>query len=229
MATNPLNGIRVYDPMTANAPKDATAPDNSPKAQTQNFLKLLIAQIQNQDPMAPMDASTMTAQMSQLNMVESMSTMNTSMTAMLAQMQSANFMNQASLIGHSPATAGGEIKYVGNGDVNLAIQAKSPLQSVLATIKDSSGNQVMSTSLGAVQAGMTNFAWSGADQNGNQMPAGTYTLTLVGKNAAGNTENPTPFVASPVMSVSKGSDGNAVLNLLDGSSMKASDVQQWLN
>ena len=36
MATNPLSGIRTYDPMTANAPKDATAPDNSPKAQTQN-------------------------------------------------------------------------------------------------------------------------------------------------------------------------------------------------
>jgi flagellar basal-body rod modification protein FlgD len=171
----------------------------------------------------------MTAQMSQLNMVESMSTMNTSMTAMLAQMQSANFMNQASLIGHSPATAGGEIKYVGNGDVNLAIEAKNPLQSVVATITDSSGNQVMSTSLGAVQAGMTNFAWAGTDGNGAQMPAGTYTLTLVGKTAAGKTENPSPYVASPVMSVSKGSDGNAVLNLLDGTSMKASDVQQWLN
>jgi flagellar basal-body rod modification protein FlgD len=229
MATNPLSGIRTYDPMTANAPKDATAPDNSPKAQTQNFLKLLIAQIQNQDPMAPMDASTMTAQMSQLNMVESMSTMNTSMTAMLSQMQSANFMNQASLIGHSPATAGGEIKYVGNGDVNLAINAKNPLQSVIATITDSSGNQVMSTSLGAVQAGMTNFAWAGTDMNGAQMPADTYTLTLVGKTADGKTENPSPYVASPVMSVSKGSDGNAVLNLLDGTSMAASDVQQWLN
>ena len=38
MATNPLSGIRTYDPMTANAPKDATGPDTSPEAQTQNFL-----------------------------------------------------------------------------------------------------------------------------------------------------------------------------------------------
>ena len=231
MATNPLNGIRTYDPMTANAPKDSTTTtvDNSPAAQTQNFLKLLIAQIQNQDPMAPMDASTMTAQMSQLNMVSSMATMNTSMTAMLAQMQSANFMNQASLIGHSPAVAGGEIKYSGGGNVDLAINATTPLQTVVATLTDASGNLVESVSLGAVPAGMTNFTWAGTDQNGNQMTAGTYKLTLAGKDAAGKTNNPTPYVASPVTSVSKGSDGNTILNLLDGSSMNAVDVQQWLN
>ena len=229
MATNPLSGIRVYDPMTANAPKDATAPDNSPKAQTANFLKLLIAQIQNQDPMAPMDASTMTAQMSQLNMVESMATMNTSMTAMLTQMQSANFLNQASLIGHSPAVAGGEINYIGSGSVDLAINASTPLQSVVATLTDSNGNLIESVNLGAVPAGMTNFAWAGTDQNGVQMSAGQYTLTLAGKDATGKTNNPSPYVASPVTSVSKGSDGNTILNLLDGSTMTAAEVNQWLN
>jgi flagellar basal-body rod modification protein FlgD len=230
MATNPLSGIRTYDPMTANAPKDATTTvDNSPAAQTQNFLKLLIAQIQNQDPMAPMDASTMTAQMSQLNMVSSMATMNTSMTAMLAQMQSANFMNQASLIGHSPAVVGGDIKYSGGGNVDLAVNATAPLQTLVATLTDENGNLVESVSLGAVPAGMTNFTWAGTDQNGNQMPAGSYKLTLAGKDATGKANNPTPYVASPVTSVSKGADGNAILNLLDGSSMSAIDVQQWLN
>ena len=144
MATNPLSGIRVYDPSTANQPKidDGRGTDTSPAAQTQNFLKLLIAQIQNQDPMAPMDASTMTAQMSQLNMVSSIATMNSSMTAMLSQMQSANFLNQASLIGHSPAVAGGEITYIGSGDVTMALQSDTPLQSVVATLTDSGGNLV---------------------------------------------------------------------------------------
>jgi len=88
---------------------------------------------------------------------------------------------------------------------------------------------IESVNLGAVPAGMTNFAWAGTDQNGNQMQAGSYRLTLAGKDAAGKANNPTPYVASPVTSVSKGSDGNAILNLLDGSSMKAIDIQQWLN
>jgi flagellar basal-body rod modification protein FlgD len=229
MATDPLSGMRVYDPMAANKPRDETTAASTPEAQTQNFLKLLIAQIQNQDPMAPMDASTMTAQMSQLNMVSSMATMNTSLNSMLSQMQSANFLNQASLIGHSPAVAGGEINYTGSGSVDFAIESQSPLQSVIASIVNSGGSTVSSVDLGAVQAGMTNFTWAGADEYGTQLPADVYTLALVGKTADGKTQNVSPYVASPVMSVSKGSDGNAILNLLDGTSMSATDVQQWLN
>lgn len=231
MATNPLSGIRVYDPSTANQPKidDGRGTDASPAAQTQNFLKLLIAQIQNQDPMAPMDASTMTAQMSQLNMVSSIATMNSSMTAMLSQMQSANFLNQASLIGHSPAVAGGEITYMGSGNVTMALQSDTPLQSVVATLTDSGGNLVNTVNLGAINAGMTNFIWSGQNQDGATVAAGQYTLSLSGKTASGENKNPSPYVASPVMSVTKGSDGNAVLNLLDGKTIKSTDVQQWLN
>ena len=229
MATNPLSGIRTYDPMAANKPKDATTTDTSAAAQTQNFLNLLIAQIKNQDPMSPMDASTMTAQMSQLNMVDSMSKMNASMTAMMTQMQSANFLSQASLIGHSPAVAGGDIKYSGSGNVDLAINASAPLQSVIATLTDSNGNLVESVNLGAVPAGMTNFTWAGTDQSGLQMAAGKYTLTLAGKDAAGATNNPSPFVGSPVTSVSKDSSGNPVLNLLNGTALNAADVNEWLN
>jgi len=62
-----------------------------------------------------------------------------------------------------------------------------------------------------------------------QMTAGQYILTLAGKDATGKTNNPSPYVASPVTSVSKGSDGNTILNLLDGSTMTATEVNQWLN
>ena len=59
MTTSGMSGIRIYDPASANKPKD-TNPNTGMSAadQTQNFLTLLIAQIKNQDPMSPMDAST---------------------------------------------------------------------------------------------------------------------------------------------------------------------------
>jgi len=175
MATNPLNGIRTYDPMTANAPADTSSTTGtSATDQTQKFLTLLIAQIKNQDPMAPMDASTMTAQMSQLNMVSSIGNMNTSMTAMLNQMQSVNFMNQAALIGHSPAVAGNGIAFDGTNQVMLGANSTNPLQSVVATITDASGNTINSVSLGSTQAGMTNFVWSGKDANGQPHVGGLY-------------------------------------------------------
>ena len=232
MATNPLSGIRVYDPATANKPADASSnstPGGSATEQTQNFLKLLIAQIQNQDPMAPMDASTMTSQMSQLNMVSSMSNMNTSMTAMLAQMQSVNFMNQAALIGHHPVVAGNGVAFDGENQVMLGANSTNPLKSVIATITDASGNVVNSVDLGNVNAGMTNFVWNGQDANGNTLPAGMYYLSLSGKNSDNATENPTAYVASAVASVTKGANGDAVLNLLDGRTINSSEVQQWIS
>jgi flagellar basal-body rod modification protein FlgD len=232
MATNPLSGIRTYDPMTANAPTDTastTSTGTSAADQTQNFLKLLIAQIQNQDPMAPMDASTMTAQMSQLNMVSSIGSMNTSMSAMLAQMQSVNFMNQAALIGHSPAVAGSGISFDGTNQVMLGTSSTNPLQSVVATITDASGTTINSVSLGSTQAGMTNFVWNGQDANGQTVPAGMYYLSLTGVDAQGAAASPTAYVASPVASVAKGTNGDAIYTLQDGRTVNSSDVQQWVS
>ena len=230
MATSPMSGIRIYDPATANKPKD-TNPNTGMSAadQTQNFLKLLIAQIQNQDPMSPMDASTMTAQMSQLNMVSSMGTMNTSMQSMLAQMQSANFLNQATLIGHSPMVAGNTINFMGD-EVILGANLANPLQGVVATIKDASGNVVGTADLGNLNSGMTNFAFDGIDASGATMPNGIYRVEITGTNSAGTNETPTAYVGSPVVSIMKdGSSGQALLKLADGRSIKASEVTQWVN
>ena len=230
MATSGMSGIRMYDPAAANKPKD-TNPNTGTSAadQTQNFLTLLIAQIKNQDPMSPMDASTMTAQMSQLNMVSSMGTMNTSMQAMLSQMQSANFMNQAALIGHSPMVAGNAINYSG-GEVMLGANLENPLQGVVATIKDASGNIVGTADLGNLNSGMTNFIFDGVDASGEAMPNGIYRVEISGKNNAGANESPTPYVGSPVVSILKeGNLGDAMLKLADGRTIKASDVKQWVN
>jgi len=230
MATSGMSGIRTYDPAAASKPQD-TNPNTGTSAadQTQNFLKLLIAQIKNQDPMSPMDASTMTAQMSQLNMVSSMGTMNTSMQAMLAQMQSANFMNQASLIGHSPMVAGSAINYSG-GEVMLGANLANPLQGVVATIKDASGTVVGTADLGNLNSGMTNFVFDGVDASGAKMPNGIYRVEISGKNNAGANESPTPYVGSPVVSILKeGNLGDAMLKLADGRSIKASDVKQWID
>ena len=230
MTTSGMSGIRMYDPAAANKPKD-TNPNTGTSAadQTQNFLTLLIAQIKNQDPMSPMDASTMTAQMSQLNMVSSMGTMNTSMQAMLSQMQSANFMNQAALIGHSPMVAGNSINYSG-GEVMLGANLANPLQGVVATIKDASGNVVGTADLGNLNSGMANFVFDGVDASGAKMPNGIYRVEISGKNNAGTNESPAPYVGSPVVSILKeGTSGEALLKLADGRSIKASEVKQWVN
>jgi flagellar basal-body rod modification protein FlgD len=158
-----------------------------------------------------------------------MANMNTSMTAMLSQMQSVNFMNQAALIGHSPAVAGNGIAFDGENQVMLGANAANPLKSVVATITDASGNVVNSVDLGNINAGMSNFIWNGQSADGSMTPAGMYYLNLSGKNAADASENPTAYVASAVASVTKGANGDAILNLLDGRTIASSEVQQWIS
>jgi flagellar basal-body rod modification protein FlgD len=228
MATDPLANIRKYDPATAAQPKTTSGVGGTVTEQTQNFLKLLIAQIQNQDPMAPMDASSMTSQMSQLNMVSSMGDMNKSMTAMLSQMQSVNFMNQAAVIGRSPVVAGSSIAFDGATPVVLGANSVNPLTAAVATIKDAGGNTVNSMNMGKLDTGMSNFTWDGKDADGKIMPAGMYYLSISASNTTGGKEVPTSYVSSPVMAVSKGSNGEALLTLLDGRKINASEIQQWI-
>lgn len=229
MATNPLSGIRVYDPATANQPASTSTATPTASSQTQDFLTLLVAQIQNQDPTSPMDASTMTSQMSNLSMVQSMQDMNSSLSSLLAQMQASNFITQASSIGHAPLVAGSSIQYSGTGNVMMGGQVANALSDLTATITDSSGNVVNQVDLGAVQPGMKNFAWSGTDSNGTQLPAGNYNVQFMGTNASGGTDtSTTAYVASPVATVSKSADGKTVnLNLADGQVVDANSVTQW--
>jgi len=226
--SNPLLAIPVYT--NNGAPKVAKDTGTSSADQTQNFLKLLIAQIQNQDPMAPMDASTMTNQMSQLNMVSSIGTMNNSLTAMLAQMQSTNFTNQATMIGRSPLIPGNNISYPGQGDVPMAANLSTAANNLIASIIDNNtGNEVTSVNLGSANAGMKTFVWGGLDKSSNQAPAGSYSLRLTAADAAGGTISPTGYIGSPVASVAKGTGSEVNFTLQDGRTISASSINHWVS
>jgi flagellar basal-body rod modification protein FlgD len=178
-----------------------------------------------------MDASTMTAQTSNLSMVNSMQSMNASLKSLLEQMQSANFITQASSIGHSPLVSGNTIAYDGQSSVvALGASVANPLTAATALVSDEKGNQITNIKLGALNTGMKNFVWNGRDTTGNQRPAGNYRVSISGTTSSGGNENPTAYVAAPVMTVSKATNGSDVmLNLLDGRSINANDVIQWVS
>ena len=115
------------------------------------------------------------------------------------------------------------------GSYGTVVNSQNPLKSVVATITDASGNVVNSVDLGNINAGMSNFIWNGQNADGSTVPAGMYYLNLSGTNAADASENPTAYVASAVASVTKGANGDAILNLLDGRTIASSEVQQWIS
>lgn len=222
--TTSVNNIRIYDP---SAPKVAS---NSDPTSTQdlaaNFLKLLTVQLQNQDPMNPMDNAAMTSQLAQLNTVDGINKLNTTINAMVAQMQSANFMNLSGSVGKMALAAGSGVYYAGQ-PISLAAKLDVPSTSLKAVIRDANGQEVSQMDLGAAQAGVTDFFWDGRDNAGQAVAQGSYRLELTAADGNGKALMPEAYVGGLVASVGM-SGTDLMAGLSDGRKVLTKDILKWL-
>ena len=223
MATT-IKNIPVYDPTAAPAP--TTSNGTSAADLSKNFLKMLTVQLQNQDPMNPMDNAAMTSQLAALNQVDGINKLNTSVNALVAQMQSANFMNLASSVGKTVLAQGSEVYFAGHA-VGMAAKLDAPAASLKAVIRDSKSQIVNQFDFGPMPAGMTDFVWDGGDDAGKQVASGMYTLELTATDAQGKTISPTPYVGAMVASI--GQEGTDMkVGLRDGRNILSTDIVKWL-
>ena len=223
--TSNLSAITQYDPAASK-----TAANNalgSTKDMTQNFLKMLTAQLQNQDPMEPTGMGEMTTTLAQLNVVDGINNMSTTLQSLLSQIQSSDFMSQSAVVGKYALSSGNAIQFDGQNYVTLAAELPEAVNSLKASITDANGQVVKSLDLGSSVAGLKEFVWAGLDDAGNALAAGNYTLSLTAANAAGTDVTPTAYVSSMVSSVGRnGSD--VALNLIDGRTLAPADVVRWV-
>ena len=122
------------------------------------FLKLLVAQLNNQDPMNPMDNAQMTSQMAQINTVTGIQQVNDTLKSMAEQFTAMQVLQGANMVGHEVLVDGNQLTItngVAGGAVDLAARAESVKVDIL-----SPGGQVIDTfNLGALNAGRHNFDW----------------------------------------------------------------------
>ena len=220
-----ISQIKQYDP-TAKAVVGSDV--TSTKDLTQNFLKMLTAQLKNQDPMNPTDSASMTTQLAQLNMVDGINQMKSTMTSLLSQIQSSDFMNFSSSVGKYAMAASKSMSFDGQTPINLGAQLTDDVSSVTATITDSQGNVVAKEVLGAHSAGMVDFSWDGTDSNGKSVAAGKYNIALSAANTDGTVQTPASYVSSIVAAIGKDAKNNVLLTLADGRAIAPTDVAQWI-
>ena len=219
-----INNIPVYDRFAPPVP--TTSNGTSAADLSKNFLKMLTVQLQNQDPMNPMDNAAMTSQLAALNQVDGINKLNTSVTALVAQMQSANFMNLSSSVGKTALAAGSNVYYSGQ-PVGMAAKLDAPVESLKAVIRDSKSQIVNQFDFGATPSGTTDFIWDGGNDAGMQVAAGMYTLELTATDAQGKTFSPTSYVGAMVASI--GQDGSDMkVGLSDGRNILTTDIVKWL-
>lgn len=166
-----------------------------------DFMKLFITQLQNQDPTAPQDASQMVAQMAQLAQVEQAYNTNTNLQSILNAVNGSAGMSAVSFIGKTVAAQGSQISLAAGSQPQLNFNLTSAASRVQVAIQDVSGRTVRTLTAGNVPAGDGMMTWDGRDGNNNQLPSGIYSFTVSGTNSDGSTFSGTPLVKGAVTGV----------------------------
>ena len=187
------------------------------------FLKLLVAQMKNQDPLNPLDNAQVTSQMAQLSTVTGIEKLNTTLAAMVSGQQSSQVLQAANLIGHGVLVPGSSMTLQDDKAI-FGIELAEPADDVQITIRNADGQIVQQISLGAQQAGAQPLAWDGKAQDGTQAADGSYTFEVAA--VRGGVASPASALSfGQVGSVSTGAQG-ATLNLTGGNSVSLADIRQ---
>lgn len=215
----------TVDVLSASAPIAAAAPAVSAPASDANeqrFLKLLVTQLNNQDPLNPMENAQLTSQLAQMSTVTGIEKMNATLKDLLAQSNSGRMLQAASLVDRA-VLAPGDRLVVGDGFSAFAVELPASAASVKAVITNAAGTPVRTIDMGALPAGLHTQPWSGEDDTGQPLPAGQYRIQLAAANGSAAVPA-TSLVYGKVGSVSQDANGIS-LDLFNGQSVSLADVR----
>ncbi|MDD5298554.1 MAG: flagellar hook assembly protein FlgD [Rhodocyclaceae bacterium] len=189
------------------------------------FLNLLVTQLQNQDPLNPMDNAQMTTQLAQISTVGGLAQLNTSLQSLLATNTDNQTLQAAGLIGKNVLVKGGSMT-LSQGQAGAALNLAGNADVVTVAVKDASGNQVKTLNLGGLNAGVRSFTWDGGTDAGGKAADGVYTITATA-SMGGQDVTATTLGSGVVSSITRDSTGVRI-NLGSQSSVALADIQQIL-
>ena len=202
----------------------ATAKSDTQEAQDR-FMKLLVTQMQNQDPLNPMDNAQVTSQLAQLSTVTGIDKLNSTLESLMGSYQTSQSLEAANMIGHGILAAGSTISLTDSQGL-MGVEFPQDVDSATVTIKDASGNVVQTMDLGAQSAGTLPLLWDGTKADGTTAADGNYTFT-VNSSLTGNAVTSNPLQFGVVTTVSTGSDG-VKINVPGLGAVSFTDIRQIL-
>jgi flagellar basal-body rod modification protein FlgD len=213
---------------TSSATASAVATANAATTATQSlgkndFLKLLTAQLQNQDPLQPVDNQQFIAQLAQFSSLEQLQAVGSRLDSLLVAAASQTQLSASSLVGKTVYYNADGVDVAASGAQAAQVSLPSAA-SVSATIQDASGRTVRVLNLGNQAGGTFDLGWDGRDASGNAVAAGHYTVQLTAKAADGSSVAASLRARGQVGSVAF--DGGGAELLIGDSTVKLSDVVQ---
>lgn len=153
---------------------------------SESFMTLLVTQLQNQNPLKPMENAEMTSQLAQINTVQGIQDLNSTLETINGQIDAGQTLQAAALIGQGVLVPGDRV-LVGKGGEELdgvvatpfGIELESPADQVKVTITNGSGEVVRTYDVGAMEAGVQSFSWDGTLSDGETpVPEGEYKISV---------------------------------------------------
>jgi len=151
------------------------------------FMRLLVTQLQNQDPTKPMDSREMISQLSELTSVEKLTAIGDRLAAL--EIATAGLANTqvASVVGRNVRADGSGVRLSETGPAGSVYNLDGSAKEVTVEVRDAAGKLVRSMSLGPQFPGSHKVTWDGLADDGSRMPPGRYEFTV---SAVDDADNP---------------------------------------
>lgn len=220
MLTSPLD-LSKLGTTVGNTTATTAAGTSDADAAQDRFLKLLVAQLNNQDPLNPMDNAQMTTQMTQISTVSGIEQLNATLKNMADQYSAMQAIQGTSLIGRHAMVEGSSL-YISGDAAQGAIELDQAATNVTVDIVGTNGAVIDSIDLGALGAGQHAFGWDATGVDASTVKGFSVRATDGGKAITA-----TPMSLVPVSSVSY-QDGTMTLQLANGKRMAYDQIDGFM-
>jgi flagellar basal-body rod modification protein FlgD len=166
-----------------------------------DFLQLLVTQLQNQDPLSPMDSTGFTAQLAQFSSLEELQNINETLSRVGNSQTILTNSQAVDYIGKQIQAVGDKLHLNEDEPTPVEFNLHQDAAGVYVKIYNQYGEFVQDIDAGPMSAGQQRLEWNGLDYQDQQAPAGTYRYEVMAVDAEGNTSSVTSFTTGTVSGV----------------------------
>ena len=211
--------------LASSSSSTATVTDSSSATDlsAEDFLTLLLAEIELQDPTEPLDNAEMVSQLTGYSQLEELTNISDQMESIADAVSSSSAASGLDYIGKSVEAEGSSLVKSEDDISSMSFTLAGDAASVTINIYDADGNIVNTVSLGGLDEGSYAFDWDGTDADGNTADDGTYYVAMSALDSDGDSVSVTTTTSGTVTGLQITSDG-VVLVLEDGRTVNMEDV-----
>ncbi len=189
------------------------------------FLTLFTTQLQNQNPLDPMDNTAFVSQLAQFSQLEATTKMSGSMEALVKSLSTSQIAGASSMIGKTVAVADGKAVFDGAA-VNGFVTLPNDVESLTLKVYNANGQLIRTGQVGAQKKGDFAFAWDGNDDAGNVMSKGAYRIEATATRFGANSKPAVTTMAYVRSVTTDQATGDMKLEFNDGTNLSVSEVKR---